>query len=127
MDINSVTISGRLTRDCDLKTSKSGQEYVTFSMAVNGRRKSGEEWVDDPNFFDVTMWGGYAVAVADSLTKGTKATVHGRLDWRQWETDHGEKRSAVSIIADALDINAQRERLPKPAQTAAVYDEEVPF
>lgn len=130
MDLNTVAISGRLTADVDLLMTRSGSDYINFSVAVNGRKKQGDEWVDDPKFFDVSMFGSYAAAVAPYLTKGTKVAVQGRLDQSKWETDDGQKRSKVSIIADRLDINSQAERTgERPVQQSmGIYeDDDVPF
>lgn len=99
--INRVTITGNLTRDPELKHLDSGTAICRLGVAVNGRRKDNTgQWVDDPNFFDVTVWGVQGENVAKYLGKGSGIAVDGRLDWRSWETDDGGKRSAVQIIAE---------------------------
>lgn len=99
--INRVTITGNLTRDPELKHLDSGTAICRLGVAVNGRRKDNTgQWVDDPNFFDVTVWGAQGENVAKYLGKGSGIAVDGRLDWRSWETDDGGKRSAVQIIAE---------------------------
>lgn len=104
MAINSVSIAGRLTRDAELKQIG----YTTiceFCLAVNERRKNRntDEWEDVPNFFDVTLFGKYAEAVAPRLLKGTKVFVDGRLHYASWQAQDGSKRSKVTINADAIE------------------------
>jgi single-strand DNA-binding protein len=72
-------------------------------IAVNTRRKNGAtgEWVDQPNFFNVTVFGGQGESCAKFLAKGRPVAIDGRLEWREWEKD-GQKRSAVEIVADSV-------------------------
>jgi len=102
MNINRVVITGNLTSDPELRSLPSGTAVCDLRVAVNTRRKDGEEWVDKPNFFDVTVFGGQGEAVAQHLTKGRGVAVDGRLEWREWETKDGDKRQAVDIIADSV-------------------------
>lgn len=104
MAINSVSIAGRLTRDAELK--QAGYTTVCeFCIAVNERRKNRntDEWEDVPNFFDVSIFGKYAEAVAPRLLKGTKVFVDGRLHYASWQAQDGTKRSKVTINADAIE------------------------
>lgn len=108
MAINSVSIAGRLTRDAELKQAG----YTTiceFCIAVNERRKNRntDEWEDVPNFFDVSLFGKYAEAVAPRLLKGTKVFVDGRLHYSSWQAQDGTKRSKVTINADAIETASQ--------------------
>ena len=108
MAINSVSLSGRLTRDAELKQAG----YTTiceFSIAVNEKRKNRntDEWEDVPNYFDVTMFGKYAEAVAPRLLKGVKVFVDGRLHYSSWQAQDGTKRSKVTINADAIETASQ--------------------
>jgi single-strand DNA-binding protein len=97
-----VTIVGNLTRDPELRYTPSGQANVKFGVAVNRRTKKDGEWVDaDPSFFDVVCWRDLAENVSDSLSKGTRVVVTGRLEQRSWEQD-GQKRYAVEIVADEV-------------------------
>ena len=102
MNINRVVITGNLTKDPELRSLPSGTAVCDLRVAVNTRRKDGEEWVDKPNYFDVTVFGGQGEAVAQHLTKGRGVAVDGRLEWREWETQENGKRQAVSIIADSV-------------------------
>lgn len=101
--INTVVVSGNLTRDPELRSLPSGTSVCELGIAVNERNKNPQtnEWEDRANFFDVTVWGGMGEWAARSLQKGAGLTVEGRLRWEQWESN-GEKRSKVKIVANSL-------------------------
>ena len=94
---NTVTIVGNVTRDPELRFTPGGAAVANFGVAWNQKRQDGEEQV---SFFDVTCWRQLAENVSDSLTKGSRVVVHGRLDQRSWETQDGDRRSKVEVIAD---------------------------
>jgi single-strand DNA-binding protein len=99
---SNVTIIGNVTRDPELKYTPNGAAVVKFGVAVNRRTKKDGEWVDaDPSFFDVVAWQELAENVAESISKGTRVIVAGRLEQRSWEQD-GNKRYAVEVIADEV-------------------------
>ena len=100
--LNSVTLGGNLTRDPELRSTPSGTSLCKVGLAVNSRRKDASgNWVDKPNFFDVTIWGKLGENVAENLQKGSKLAVQGRLEWRQWDAPDGSgKRSAVEVVAE---------------------------
>ncbi|HVW33918.1 MAG TPA: single-stranded DNA-binding protein [Acidimicrobiia bacterium] len=101
MSGNSVTIVGNITRDPELRFTPSGQANARLGVAVNRRwqdRNSGE-WQEATSFFDVICWRELAENVSESLKRGTRVIVTGRLEQRSWEQD-GTKRSVVEIIAD---------------------------
>jgi len=79
-------------------------------VAVNSRRKDGQsgEWIDKPNYFDVTVWGAQGENCANYLSKGRPVAVEGRLDWREWEAQDGSKRQAVEIIANSVQFLGSR-------------------
>ena len=97
-DINVVVLVGRLTRDSELKYTKSGMPIARFSVAVNRSRKQGEEWVDEVSYFDIDFWGKGAEAVNRYLTKGQQVGVEGELMQDRWEQD-GQARSKVVVNA----------------------------
>lgn len=108
MAINSVSLSGRLTRDAELK--QAGYTTVCeFSIAVNERRKNRntQEWEDVPGFFDVSMFGNYAASLAPHLLKGVKVFVDGKLHYASWQAQDGSKRSKVTINADTVETASQ--------------------
>lgn len=99
---NNVVITGNVTRDPELRFTPSGQAVANFSVAVNRRwqNRQTQEWEEATSFFDVTCWAQLAENVSESLMRGTRVTVTGRLDQRSWETPEGDKRSKVEIVAD---------------------------
>ena len=102
-NVNVVVIDGNLTQDPELRHLGSGTAVCTLRVAVNSRRKVGDEWVDKANYFNVTVWGKRAENAAQYLSKGRPVTVEGRLDWREWEAKDGSgKRQAVEIIANTV-------------------------
>jgi single-strand DNA-binding protein len=100
--INRVVLVGRLTRDPEVRALPSGTPLCSLRVACNSRRRDGEEWVDRPNFFDVSIFGAAAEAVGDFTRKGSRVGVDGRLEWREWETGDQQRRQAVSIVADTV-------------------------
>jgi single-strand DNA-binding protein len=101
---NTVTVIGNVTRDPELRFTPSGQAIATFGLAVNRRwqNRQTQEWEEQVSFFDITCWAQLGQNVSDTLVKGSRAIVTGRLEQRSWETDQGDKRSKVEIIADEV-------------------------
>jgi single-strand DNA-binding protein len=98
---NTVTVVGNVTRDPELRFTPSGAAVATFGLAWNRRSTNARgEQEEQVSFFDVTCWRQLAENIAESLSKGTRVIVYGRLEQRSWETGEGEKRSKVEIIAD---------------------------
>lgn len=104
---NNVTITGNATREPELRFTPSGQAVANFGVAVNRRwqNRQTQEWEEAVSFIDVTAWAQLAENVAESVGKGTRITVTGRLDQRSWETQDGDKRSKVEIVADDIAIS----------------------
>lgn len=154
MTINSVTLSGNLTRDLEVRPTPSGFPIGQVGVAVNERRKNPQsgEYEDKPNYFDLVILGDRASKLAPYLTKGTKVTVQGKLRYSAWEKD-GQKRSKVDVLVDGIEFMSRREGgqqgyqpapqqgyqtapqaapayqqapAPAPAQTA-FYDADIPF
>ena len=94
---NTVTVVGNVTRDPALRFTPNGAAVANFGLAWNRKGQNDEEVV---SFFDVTCWSGLAENVAESITKGSRVVVYGRLDQRSWENQDGERRSKVEIVAD---------------------------
>lgn len=99
---NTVQLVGNITRDPELRFLPGGSANATFGLAVNRRYNQGGEWKEETSFFDVVAWRDLAENVAQSLTKGTRVVVVGRLQQRSWETQDGDKRSKVEVIADEI-------------------------
>jgi single-strand DNA-binding protein len=101
--INRVVLVGRLTRDPELRALPSGASVCGLRIACNSyRRDAGGEYVDRPNYFDVSVFGPAAENVERYMHKGSRVGVDGRLEWREWETADSQKRQAVSIVADSV-------------------------
>ena len=140
--INRVVLVGNLTRDPELRHTPSGTAVCNLRLAVNTRRKDETgQWVDKPNYFDITVWGNQGERCAQYLSKGRPVAVDGRLEWREWETPEGNKRQAVDVVADTVQFLGGRgdgegggEYIP--AETAATpagdfptspTDDDIPF
>jgi single-strand DNA-binding protein len=101
---NTITVVGNITRDPELKFLNSGQAAVRLSIAVSRRwqNRQTQEWEEKTSFFDVQCYGPMAENAANSLSKGARVVVTGRMEQRSWETENGEKRSAFEIVADEV-------------------------
>jgi single-strand DNA-binding protein len=109
-NINVVVVTGNLTRDPELRSTPGGTSVCKLRVAVNSRRRDqGGEWVDKPNYFDVTVWGAQGENCANYLSKGRPVAIDGRLDWREWEAKEGGKRQSVEIIANSVQFLGSRD------------------
>jgi single-strand DNA-binding protein len=109
-DINRVVLTGRLTRDVELRTIPSGTSVAQFGMAVNRRRKNDAgEWVEEANFFNIVVWGRQGENCANYIHKGSPVAIEGRLQSRSWETEDGQKRNVVEVVADNVQFLGTRE------------------
>ncbi|MDR2160453.1 MAG: single-stranded DNA-binding protein [Treponema sp.] len=102
-DLNHVTIIGRLTRDAELKYISSGQAVCKFSIASNYRKKDGDQWKDEANFFDIVLWGRQGETLNQYLVKGKMVGVEGELRQDRWQQD-GQNRSKVEIVASNIQL-----------------------
>jgi single-strand DNA-binding protein len=99
---STVTIAGTLTRDPELRFTTGGRGVASFGVAVNRRYQQNNEWVEQTSFFNVVAWGSLGENASASLSKGMRIIVTGRLEQRSYETQQGEKRSVVEIVADEI-------------------------
>jgi single-strand DNA-binding protein len=102
---SSITIAGNLTRDPEIRYTRDGQATTALSVAVNRRwqNRQTQEWEESTtSFFDVVCWRDLAENAALSLTRGARIVVTGRLEQRSWETDDGETRTKVELVADDI-------------------------
>jgi single-strand DNA-binding protein len=152
-NINRVIITGNLTKDPESGSIPgTGTVVCTLRVACNGRRRnSAGDWENQPNYFDVTVFGAQAENCNKYLRKGRPVAIDGRLRWREWETREGQKRQGVDIVAESVQFLGGREdagngngfsstaRAPEgdvpidssdfetaPASTAAA-DDDIPF
>ena len=101
---NTVTLVGNLTRDLDLRFTPGGQAVANGGLAVNRRwqNRQTNEWEEAVSFFDFVVWQQQGEQAAESLNKGDRVIITGRLDQRSWETPEGDKRSKVEIVVDEI-------------------------
>lgn len=127
-DINSITISGRLTRDMEVRATPSGTPIGTIGLAYNGSRKNHQTgaYEDVANFIDCTIIGSRANALQRFLTKGTPVVVSGELRYSSWEKD-GQKRSKHEIVVDEVKFFGSRNAQQQVEPQADVYDVDCPF
>lgn len=127
---NTTTISGNLTREPDIRYTREGHASTVLSMAVNRRWQDKEtsEWQEATSFIDVVCWRELAENVALSLVKGARVIVAGRMEQRTWETEEGERRSKIEIVADdigpslrfaTVDVHRSERRVPADDEGAA--------
>jgi len=102
-DINRVFLVGRLTRDAELRVTTSGTPVAKFSIAVNRSKKSGDQWDEEVNYFDIVLWGKIAEALSKYLLKGKQVAVDGELRQSRWEQE-GQNRSKVEIHAANIQL-----------------------
>jgi single-strand DNA-binding protein len=102
-DLNRVVLIGRLTRDAETKFIQSGQAVCKFSVAVNRKRKVGDQWEDEASFFDAVLWGRQAETLGQYLVKGKQIAIDGELKQDRWEQD-GQKRSKIEIVVNNLQL-----------------------
>lgn len=143
--MNRVVLIGNLTRDVEVRYTASGTAVAELGLAVNERVKKGEEWVDEPVFVDVTVWGRMAEVAGEYCSKGSKVGIDGRLKLDSWEKD-GQKRSKLRVTADKVELltpkgdgvsggGRQREEEPAHAgsrqeasgSSGGYDDEDIPF
>jgi len=139
-NINTAAVSGNLTKDPELRHTANGTAVCNLRVAVNRRRKDGDDWTDETSYFDITVWTGFGELCARKLSKGSAITASGRLEQREWEAQDGSKRSAVSIVADQVDgpdfykpssqdndVTAEPAGAAAEGQTQLAADDDIPF
>lgn len=112
-NFNKVILMGRLTRDPELRYTPSGLAVSSFGLAVNSRTRQGEEWKDEVCFIDIVLFGKQAENCSEYLSKGKLVLVEGRLRWRSWESEGGQKKSKHEVLASTVRF------MPKGAEPGA--------
>lgn len=108
MSSSPTTLVGNLTRDPEISSVGNGTSKISFSIACNHSwRKADGEWDEKPSFFNVVAWRQLAEDAAPILQKGVRVVVTGRLDQRTWETDDGESRNWVELVADDIAVSVK--------------------
>ncbi len=110
-NINRVILTGNLTRDPELKSTAGGLSICALRIATNTRRKNSQsgEWEEKPNYVSVTIFGRQGENAAQYLSKGRPVAIDGRLEWREWQSQSGEKREALEVIADNVQFLGGRD------------------
>ncbi len=134
---NRVILAGNLTRDIELRETPGGASVADAGLAVNDRRKQGDDWVDETSFVDLTLWGRTAENAAEYLSKGSPILIEGRLKQDSWENEAGEKRTKLKVVVDRLQFlnnkNQESEakqcssKEPVAAGTSSGKDGDIPF
>ena len=124
-DTNTVILTGNLTRKPEIRYTPSGNGIADFGLASNRRYRQGEDLKEESCFVDVTVFGSTAKAVAEHLDKGRKVLVEGRLRFRQWQTEVGQKRSKIEVVADRVNFLPQGSRNGNGDGNAAGMEEAI--
>ena len=103
VDINVVVLVGRLTRDCELKSTPQGTSVCRFSIAVNRRKRTGDRWEDEVSYFDVVLWGKSAETLKPYLQKGRQVSIEGELRQNRWDQE-GKAVSKVEVVANNVQL-----------------------
>ena len=134
-----MIITGNLTADPELRSLPSGTSVCKLRVACNTRRKDNStgEWVDKPNYFDVTVWGAQGENCAQYLSKGRPVAVDGRLNWREWQDQQGGTRRATKIAVAGAGHRIEKLGSPRDSSEpegggrdpgpSAELDDEIPF
>ena len=124
---NRVILVGNLTRDVELRYTPGGTAVTDIGIAVNERIKRNDEWTEEVNFFDVTLWGRTAEVAGEHLRKGSSVLIEGRLKLDSWEQD-GQKRYKVKVVGEKMQmLGSKGERTESNEQQAVPAGEDVPF
>lgn len=99
---NRVILMGNLTRDPELRYTGNGMAVCSLGLAVNRRVKKGDKWEEEPSFFDIVAFGKIAETCAEYLAKGRPVLIEGELTQRRWESQDGQKRSKIEVVASAV-------------------------
>ena len=114
---NKVVLVGNMTRNVELRRTQQGTAVCDVGLAINERRKQGDDWVDETTFVDVTLWGRTAEVADTYTTKGSSILIEGRLKLDQWEQD-GQRRQKLKVVGDRLQLLGNRDQQAAGTQTA---------
>lgn len=123
--INLAIITGNVTRDPELKYTPSGSAVCTFGVATNHSIKKNDQWTDVPTFHNIVLWGKQAEYIANTVKKGVKVSITGRIDNRQYDAKDGTKKYISEIVADTV-IPFTDRRIQNESTTDNVHTDETP-
>ena len=123
-----ITIIGNLTRDPELRFTKSGEAVVNFTVAVNERVKEGDSWVDgEASYYSVSAWKKFAENITENLRSGDRVIVVGKMKIEKYETKEGEQRQKPAITAEEVGIAVRFKGLPSTPSKALRAEDIPPF
>ncbi len=125
MDINAITLTGRLTQDPKIFYSQSGTGIANISIANNYSVKRGEEWQQETSFFKVVVFGKQAENIEKYLVKGQEVAINGEIRQTKWEDKDGNKRTSYEIIAKTVKFGSKPKSKGSYQEEQAVTDETV--
>lgn len=103
-NFNCIVLIGRLTRDIDLNYTSSGTAVGKFALAVNSKRKQGDKWIEEANFFDIVLFGKTAENLSQYLVKGKEVAIGGELKQSRWKDKNGDDRNKIEVICNNIQL-----------------------
>lgn len=130
-DINIVSLTGRLTRDMEIKYTPSGAPVGKFSLAVNRNKKRGDKWVDEASFFECALFGKSSESLAQYLIKGKQVAISGEMRQERWTSQDGQNQSRVVVVISSISLMGSKDDTPAskpqaPAPTRAPQQNQYP-
>jgi single-strand DNA-binding protein len=105
---NKVILMGNLTRDPEVRYTPNGIAVASFAIAVNRKYKQGDETKEEVSYIDIVVFGKQAESCGQYINKGDSVLIDGRLQQRRWETEEGQKRSKVEVVAQSVNFMPKR-------------------
>lgn len=131
---NKVILLGNLTRDPEVRYTPNGIAVASFAIAVNRKYKQGDETKDEVSYIDIVVFGKQAESCGQYIGKGDSVLIDGRLQQRRWETEDGQKRNKIEVVAQSVNFMPKRSSggqsgsgHPDPTPEPPVDEGEIPF
>ena len=118
-DINIISMTGRLTRDMEIKYTPSRVPVGKFSLAVNRNKKKGDQWVDEASFFECALFGKSSESLAQYLIKGKQVAISGEMRQERWTSQDGQNQSRVVVVISSISLMGSKEDAPSKQQAPA--------
>ncbi len=132
---NKVILLGNLTRDPEVRYTPNGIAVASFAIAVNRKYKQGDETKDEVSYIDIVVFGKQAESCGQYIGKGDSVLIDGRLQQRRWETEEGQKRNKLEVVAQSVNFMPKRSSAgqggghnhPEPAPEPPIDEGDIPF
>ena len=124
---NRVILMGNLTRDPELRYNPNGTPVCNFSLALSRKYKQGEEFREEVSYIDIVVFAKQAENCGQYLQKGSGVLIEGRLQQRRWETDDGQKRSKVEVVASNVQFMPKRHGGSEPEAAEPIDEGDLPL